>query len=113
MLAAGAAHPQVTIEETGDITASNARDKAVDRDLHRAELLSVPVTLIVLLFAFGAIVAALVPLLLALTAVAAAFGLLGPISQVFPLDDSTKTVRRPDRHGRRRRLRALLRDALA
>ena len=92
VLAAGAAHPQVTIEETGDISASDARDRTVNRDLHRAELLSIPVTLIVLLFAFGAIVAALVPLLLALTAVAAAFGLLGPISQVFPLDDSTKTV---------------------
>src|SRR5438445_766233 len=39
-----------------------------------------------------AVVAALVPLLLALTAVAAAFGLLGPISQQFPLDDSVKTV---------------------
>ena len=38
-------------------------------DLQRAELLSIPVTLIVLLFAFGAIVAALVPVLLALTAV--------------------------------------------
>jgi uncharacterized membrane protein YdfJ with MMPL/SSD domain len=92
VLAAAAAHPQVTIEETGDITASRARDKVINRDLHRAELLSVPVTLLVLLFAFGAIVAALVPVLLALTAVAAAFGLLGPISQVFPLDDSTKTV---------------------
>src|SRR5207302_1789774 len=64
----------------------------VNRDLHRAELLSVPVTLIVLLFAFGAVVAALVPVLLALTAVAAAFGLLGPISQAFPLDDRVKTV---------------------
>jgi len=92
VLAAGAAHPQVTIEETGDISASDARDKVVHRDLHRAELLSIPVSLLVLLFAFGAIVAALVPLLLALTAVAAAFGLLGPISQVFALDDSTKTV---------------------
>jgi uncharacterized membrane protein YdfJ with MMPL/SSD domain len=92
VLAAAAAHPQLTIEETGDITASQARDRVVTRDLHRAELLSVPVTLVVLLFAFGAIVAALVPLLLALTAVAAAFGLLGPISQVFALDDSTKTV---------------------
>ena len=82
----------MTIEETGDITASDARDRAVDRDLHRAELLSIPVTLFVLLFAFGAVVAALVPVLLALTAVAAAFGLLGPISQAFPLDDSVKTV---------------------
>ncbi|MEN3342253.1 MAG: heme transporter [Actinomycetota bacterium] len=92
VLAAGAGHPAVTIGETGDISASNARDRAVSHDLHQAELLSVPVTLLVLLFAFGAIVAALVPVLLALTAVAAAFGLLGPISQAFPLDDSVKTV---------------------
>jgi len=92
VLAAGRSHPEVTVEETGDITASDARDNAVNGDLHRAELLSVPVTLFVLLFAFGAIVAALVPVLLALTAVAAAFGLLGPASQLFPLDDSVKIV---------------------
>jgi uncharacterized membrane protein YdfJ with MMPL/SSD domain len=92
ILVAAQAHPQVRIEETGDISASDARDRIVSNDLRRAELLSVPVTLLVLLFAFGAVVAALVPVLLALTAVAAAFGLLGPISQVFPLDDATKTV---------------------
>src|SRR5438105_15217776 len=92
VLAAGKGHPQVTVGETGDISASDARDSVVNRDLHRAELLSVPVTLLVLLFAFGAVVAALVPVLLALTAVAAAFGLLGPISQAFPLDDAVKTV---------------------
>jgi uncharacterized membrane protein YdfJ with MMPL/SSD domain len=92
VLEASAAHPQVTIEETGDISASDARDRIINRDLHRAELLSVPVTLLILLFAFGAVVAALVPLLLALTAVAATFGLMGPISQVFALDDSVKTV---------------------
>jgi hypothetical protein len=51
VLAAGRSHPQVTVEETGDITASDARDNAVNGDLHRAELLSVPVTLFVLLFA--------------------------------------------------------------
>ena len=92
VLGARAAHPQVTIAETGDISASDARDRVVHRDLNHAELLSVPVTLLVLLFAFGAVVAALVPVLLALTAVAAAFGLLGPISQAFPLDDSVKIV---------------------
>src|SRR5439155_12230227 len=92
VLAAGAAHPQVTVGETGDISAHDARDRVVNRDLHRAELLSVPVTLVVLLFAFGAVLAALVPVLLALTAVVAAFGLLGPISQLFPLDDAVKTV---------------------
>ena len=83
-----------TIEETGDISASDARDRIVNSDLHRAELLSIPVTLLVLLFAFGAVVAALVPVLLALTAVLAAFGLLGPISQAVP-------ARRRDEDGRR------------
>jgi len=92
ILGARAAHPALTIGETGDISAGDARDRVVHRDLNRAELLSVPVTLVVLLFAFGAVVAALVPVLLALTAVIAAFGLLGPISQAFPLDDSVKTV---------------------
>ncbi len=92
VLAAAQAHPQVTIGEAGAFSASDARDSAGNRDLHRAELLSIPVTLFVLLFAFGSFVAALVPVLLALTAVAAAFGLLGPISQVFPLDDSVKVV---------------------
>jgi RND superfamily putative drug exporter len=92
VLAAAPAHPEVAIEETGDITASDASDKAVNDDLARAGILSVPVSLAVLLFAFGAIVAALVPVVLALTAVAAAFGLLGPISQAIPIDDSVETV---------------------
>jgi uncharacterized membrane protein YdfJ with MMPL/SSD domain len=61
-------------------------------DLRRAELLSVPVTLVVLLIAFGALVAAAVPVVLAVTAVLAAFGLLGPISHLFALDSSVKTV---------------------
>ncbi len=47
---------------------------------------SLPITLIILLLAFGAVVAALVPLLLAATAVAATIGLLGPLSQIWPLD---------------------------
>jgi RND superfamily putative drug exporter len=92
VLAAGADHPRIEIAETGDISASEARDDIASSDLERAELLSVPVTLLVLLFAFGALVAALVPVLLALTAVIATFGLLGPLSQAFPLDDATKTV---------------------
>jgi putative drug exporter of the RND superfamily len=90
--AAARAHPHLTIEETGDVSADQARNRTVDRDLHRAELLSIPVTLVVLLFAFGALTAALVPVLLALSAVAAGLGLLGPLSQLFPVEDSAKTV---------------------
>jgi putative drug exporter of the RND superfamily len=85
VVAAGAAHPGVSAA-LADVTTSTGND------LHRAEQLSIPVTLVVLLISFGALVAALVPVMLAATAVIAAFGLLGPISQVFPLDDSVKTV---------------------
>jgi uncharacterized membrane protein YdfJ with MMPL/SSD domain len=90
--AAARANPELTVEETGDISADQARSRTVDRDLHRAELLSIPVTLLVLLFAFGSLVAALVPVVLALSAVAAGLGLLGPLSQLFPVEDSAKTV---------------------
>ena len=92
VVAAQRAHPELRIVETGDISADRARNDIVDRDLHRAELLSIPVTLAVLLFAFGALTAAIVPVVLALTAVAAGFGLLGPLSQLFPVEDSAKTV---------------------
>jgi uncharacterized membrane protein YdfJ with MMPL/SSD domain len=90
--AAQRAHPDLSIEETGDISADQARNRLVDGDLHRVELLAIPVTLIVLLLAFGALVAALVPVLLGLSAVAAGLGLLGPLSQAFPVQDSAKTV---------------------
>ena len=83
--AIGAGHPGVSATVADPTSGSG-------NDLHRAEQLSIPVTLLVLLISFGALVAALVPLALAATAVIAAFGLLGPISQAFPLDDSVKTV---------------------
>ncbi len=83
--AVGAAHPGVTALVADPTSGSG-------NDLHRAEELSLPVTLLVLLISFGALMAAFVPVLLAATAVVAAFGLLGPISQLFPLDDSVKTV---------------------
>ena len=89
---AALSHAGVEIAETGDLSADQARQDLVDRDLHRAELLAIPVTLFVLLVAFGSIVAALVPVLLGLTAVAAGLGLLGPLSQAFPVQDSAKTV---------------------
>ena len=90
--AAARAHPGLTIAETGDNSANDAQTRIVDGDLHRVELLAIPVTLLVLLLAFGSVVAAVVPLLLGLTAVAAGLGLLGPISHLFPVQDSAKTV---------------------
>jgi uncharacterized membrane protein YdfJ with MMPL/SSD domain len=88
LAAAAAAHPQLTIGGDGP----GSGESSGSSDLRRAEELALPVTLLVLLIAFGAIVAAVVPVVLALTAVVAAFGLLGPISRAAPLDDSVKTI---------------------
>jgi RND superfamily putative drug exporter len=90
--AAQRAHPGLTIAEAGDISANDAQSRIVNGNLNRVELLAIPVTLVVLLLAFGSLVAALVPLLLGLTAVAAGLGLLGPVSHLFPVQDSAKTV---------------------
>ena len=74
--AAAAAHPRIQIAETGDATITQAINDTVFRDLHHAELLSFPITLVVLLIAFGALVAALLPLGLAVMAILAASGLV-------------------------------------
>ena len=63
--AAAAGHPQIQIAETGDASITKAVNDTVFRDLRRAEALSFPITLVVLLIAFGAVVAALLPLGLA------------------------------------------------
>jgi uncharacterized membrane protein YdfJ with MMPL/SSD domain len=73
---AAADHPQLQIAETGDATITKAINDTVLSDLHRMEVLSFPVTLLVLLIAFGAVVAALLPLGLATMAILAATGLV-------------------------------------
>ena len=79
------AHPGLTIGEYGDASATKAIDDTVGRDFHRAEFLSIPLTLAILLFGFGAFVAAGIPLLLALTAVFATFGLIALPSHILPV----------------------------
>jgi uncharacterized membrane protein YdfJ with MMPL/SSD domain len=86
------AHPEVRIGEFGDASASKAFDKALGNDLKRSEQLSLPITLVILIFAFGAFVAAGIPLLLAATAVAAALGLTSLASQLSPVDPSISEV---------------------
>ena len=86
------AHPELRIEQFGDASADKALDEALANDFERAEFLSLPITLAILIVAFGALVAAGVPLLLGLTAVGMTLGLLGPISQIFPVDEQIGSV---------------------
>ncbi|HEX3328846.1 MAG TPA: MMPL family transporter [Gaiellales bacterium] len=90
--AAQRAHPELRIEEFGDASVGSAIDKFISNDLKRAETLSLPVTLLILVIAFGALVAAGVPVLLAISAVIATIGLVAIPSHIFPIDDNTSIV---------------------
>jgi uncharacterized membrane protein YdfJ with MMPL/SSD domain len=80
--AAQAANPDFTVAESGDASVNKQINDSIGDDFKRALFTSLPITLLILLIAFGALVAAGVPLLLALTAVMATIGLMGPISHI-------------------------------
>ena len=77
--------PQLRVEEFGTASANKALKDAFTTDAQKAEYTSIPVTLIILVFAFGSIVAAGIPLLLGITAVMATLGLIGPVSHLIPV----------------------------
>jgi uncharacterized membrane protein YdfJ with MMPL/SSD domain len=78
-------HPGLRVVEFGSASANKALSKALGGDFNQAEHTSLPVTLLILLIAFGSLVAAGVPLLLGFTAVIGALGLIGPISHLYPV----------------------------
>ena len=90
--AAQAAHPSFVIEEFGAASADKQLGQVFTDDLKKAGELSIPITLGILLVAFGSLVAASIPLLLGLTAVIATLGLLAIPSQVLPMDESISAV---------------------
>ncbi len=85
-------HPGYVIEEFGGASGNRALDATVGKDLARAEQLSLPITLLILVVAFGALVAASIPVLLAFTAVLATFGLTALFSHLMPGTDTTSTI---------------------
>ncbi|NUP52071.1 MAG: MMPL family transporter [Catenulispora sp.] len=87
-----ATHPGVRIEEAGTASVGKTINDIVAEGLQRAEFSSVPVTLVLLLIVFGALVAASIPLLLALTAVVGSMSLLAIPGKWLPISDSTASV---------------------
>src|SRR5579859_4580289 len=90
--AIAASHPNATLQEAGDGTFDKAFSTAAGTDLQHAELLSLPITLLILVLAFGALVAAAVPLLLGISSVVAALGAEGLVSHIVPVTGSTASV---------------------
>jgi RND superfamily putative drug exporter len=86
------AHPEVSIQQTGEGSIAKAYDDTMEEDFRQAELFSVPLTFLILFFAFGAVVAAGIPVLLGLSAVAAALGLIAIPSQAIAVEESASSV---------------------
>jgi RND superfamily putative drug exporter len=86
------ANPGFEIGVAGDGTAEKQLAESISSDFGKAETLSIPITLAILVVAFGALVAAGLPLILALSAVAAAIGLVSIPSQIFPVDEAIGSV---------------------
>ncbi|MFG2349506.1 MMPL family transporter [Streptomyces phaeochromogenes] len=78
------ANPGLLLEETGSPSISKGVDKQRGEDLALSEAITLPVTLITLLIVFGSVTMAGVPLLLALSSIAAAVGLAMVVSHISP-----------------------------
>ncbi|MGW7056234.1 MMPL family transporter, partial [Streptomyces sp. NPDC054888] len=85
-------HRGLVIEEIGSASMNKTFDDAFGDDFKQAELSAVPVALGILLIAFGALVAALLPVALALTAILATMGLMGVVSHVQPMSETANSV---------------------
>ena len=86
------AAPSFTVAEFGMASIDQQASDQVDKDLQKAELLSMPITFLILLLAFGAFVAAGVPVLLAISAVLAAMGLNELTSHIWHTADPAASV---------------------
>jgi RND superfamily putative drug exporter len=87
-----ARHPGLVIAEAGDASEDRVGNSVISHDFRKAEVTSVPITLILLIGVFGALIAAGIPLLLAATAVISAISLLAVPSHWLPVGGSTSEV---------------------
>ena len=85
-------HAGFTVAEFGFASATHELNDTLNKDFQRAEYSSLPVTLVILLVAFGALVAAGLPVLLAFSGVLATIGLSALASHVVAAGDPTKSV---------------------
>jgi RND superfamily putative drug exporter len=87
-----AEHPEVSIDQSGSATFDKAITDKLGSDFQKAETLSIPITLVILVVAFGAFIAAGIPVLLSLSSVFASIGLLGVASQIMPVSEQASIV---------------------
>jgi RND superfamily putative drug exporter len=86
------AHPAITVEQYGQASGTKWFEDTILKDFQRAEWTAVPLALGILLAAFGAALAAILPVGLAMTAFFAADGLLALISHALHVDSAASSV---------------------
>lgn len=84
--------PSLQVRQSGDVSLDAAIDDRVAEDLSAAETISLPVTLVLMLLAFGALIAAGLPVLLAGTSVAATIGVLAPVSHLVHAEETVTSM---------------------
>jgi len=87
-----ARHPGMDIRQLGGASTRKAINKVFTDDLGKAGELSLPLTLIILTITFGSLVAAGVPLLIGISSVLAALGLVALFSEILPVDSNLPAV---------------------
>ncbi len=85
-------YPDLIVAETGGASVDRAATALLGQDFHQAELTSVPLTLLLLLVVFGALIAASIPVILAGTAVMTTVSLLAIPSRWLPIGPGTSEV---------------------
>ena len=87
-----ASHHGLAVAEAGGASTDQAANTLMSKDFRKAELTSVPITLVLLIAVFGALIAAGIPVLLAGSAVIVAVSLLAVPSRWLPIGSSTSEV---------------------
>jgi len=87
-----AEHPDLVVEQSGDASLNQAIWEQVSDDLAASEKLSLPIAFGIMLLAFAALIAAAIPVLLALTSVMATFGIYAAVSSFAPDNGSVMNI---------------------
>ncbi len=82
-----ARNTSVAVEQFGNASMTKELDEAAKKEEGSSNMRSFGITLLILLLTFGALVAASVPIILALTAILGTTGVVAIASQIMPMDD--------------------------
>ncbi|MEZ5213313.1 MMPL family transporter [Gordonia sp. (in: high G+C Gram-positive bacteria)] len=84
--------PGTTFELAGLQPIAGAMSHGMEQDIHRAELIALPVVAVMLLFVFGGIVAAVLPVLIGGLTIAGSLGIMTILAQITELNVFAQSV---------------------